>query len=181
MDLQNFDLCWLRTPAASEIYYSVNNYRISANALHFDYAGYTPLCFYDWLHESTPASLTRNRRGIERFLEMLGPTTAVARAYAKRVALDIDWHEPSATISQLAWITQTPQAFDFESSHWPRQFHHTGPFHDGAGRIAVNFPWQRLTGEPLIYASMGTLQNGLESVFRAIAEAATRHRNLQLV
>jgi hypothetical protein len=30
MDLQNFDLCWLRTPAASEIYYSVNNYGISA-------------------------------------------------------------------------------------------------------------------------------------------------------
>jgi zeaxanthin glucosyltransferase len=152
-----------------------------ANALHFDYSGYTPLCFYDWLHESTPASLTRNRRGIERFLEMLGPTTAVARAYAKRVALDIDWHEPSATISQLAWVTQTPQAFDFESSHWPRQFHHTGPFHDGAGRIAVDFPWQRLTGEPLIYASMGTLQNGLESVYCAIAEAATQHRNSQLV
>ena len=28
---------------------------------------------------------------------------------------------------------------------------------------------------------MGTLQNGLESVFRAIAEAAVPHRNVQLV
>jgi MGT family glycosyltransferase len=152
-----------------------------ANALHFDYSGYTPLCFYDWRHESTPASLTRNRKGIERFLEMLGPTIAVGRAYAKRAGLDVDWDNPSATISQLAWITQTPQTFDFESSHWPPQFHHTGPFHDGAGRVDVDFPWQRLTGEPLIYASMGTLQNGLESVFRAIAEAATPHRNVQLV
>jgi len=43
------------------------------------------------------------------------------------------------------------------------------------------FSWQRLTGEPLIYASMGTLQNGLESVFRAIAAAAAPHRNVQLV
>ena len=34
-----------------------------ANALHFDYSGYTPLCFYDWLHESTPAGLARNRKG----------------------------------------------------------------------------------------------------------------------
>jgi zeaxanthin glucosyltransferase len=152
-----------------------------ANALHFDYSGYTPLCFYDWLHESTPAGLARNRKGIERFLEMLGPNIAVGRAYAKRAGLDIDWDKPSATISPLAWITQTPQTFDFESSHWPPQFHHTGPFHDGAGRVDVDFPWQRLTGEPLIYASMGTLQNGLESVFRAIAEAATPHRNLQLV
>src|ERR1700730_3697103 len=83
--------------------------------------------------------------------------------------------------SVSAWMTQCPREFDFESSHWPPQFHHTGPFHDGAGRVEVDFPWQRLTGEPLIYASMGTLQNGLENVFRAIAEAAASHRNGQLV
>jgi zeaxanthin glucosyltransferase len=33
----------------------------------------------------------------------------------------------------------------------------------------------------LIYASMGTLQNGLENVFRAIAEAVTLRRDVQLV
>jgi MGT family glycosyltransferase len=152
-----------------------------ANALHFDYSGYTPLCFYDWPHENTPAALARNQKGVESFLEMLAPTIAIGRAYAKRVGLDVDWDNPSATISKLAWITQTPRAFDFESSHWPPQFHHTGPFHDGAGRIDVDFPWQRLTGERLIYASMGTLQNGLENVFRAIAEAVTLHRDVQLV
>jgi zeaxanthin glucosyltransferase len=152
-----------------------------ANALHFDYSGYTPLCFYDWPHETTPAALARNRKGVESFLEMLAPTIAIGRAYAKRVGLDVDWDNPSATISKLAWITQAPRAFDFESSHRPPQFHHTGPFHDGAGRIDVDFPWQRLTGEPLIYASMGTLQNGLENVFRAIAEAVTLHRDVQLV
>jgi zeaxanthin glucosyltransferase len=152
-----------------------------ANALHFDYSGYTPLCFYDWPHETTPAALARNRKGVESFLEMLAPTIAIGRAYAKRVGLDVDWDNPSATISKLAWITQAPRAFDFESSHRPPQFHHSGPFHDGAGRIDVDFPWQRLTGEPLIYASMGTLQNGLENVFRAIAEAVTLHRDVQLV
>ena len=110
-----------------------------------------------------------------------GATTAVGKAYAKRVGLDVDWDNPSATISKLAWITQCPWEFDFESSHWPPQFHHTGPFHDGAGRTDVDFPWERLTGEPLIYASMGTLQNGLENVFRAIAEAVSLHRDVQLV
>jgi hypothetical protein len=29
---------------------------------------------------------------------------------------------------------------------------------------ASDFLWDRLTGEPLVYASMGTLRNGLESV-----------------
>jgi MGT family glycosyltransferase len=35
----------------------------------------------------------------------------------------------------------------------------------------VPFPWEKLDGRPLIYASLGTLQNGLEFVFTCIAEA----------
>ena len=152
-----------------------------ANALHFDYSGYTPLCFYDWSHETNPTALARNRKGVESFHETLAPTIAVARKYAKRVGLDVDWDNPSATISKLAWITQCPREFDFESSHWPPQFHHTGPFHDGAGRIEVDFPWERLTGEPLIYASMGTLMNGLADVFRTITAGTGERKGLQLV
>jgi MGT family glycosyltransferase len=152
-----------------------------ANALHFDYSGYTPLCFYDWPHETTPTALARNRKGVECFLERLAPTIAVARTYAKRVGLDVDWDNPSATISKLAWITQCPREFDFESSHWPPRFHHTGPFHDGAGRIEVDFPWERLTGEPLIYASMGTLMNGLADVFRTITAGTAKRKGFQLV
>ena len=59
-------------------------------------------------------------------------------------------------------------------------FHRTGPFHDGAGREPVAFPWERLTGEPLIYASMGTLQNGQADTFRAIL-AATERPGYQVV
>src|SRR2546430_17532458 len=62
-----------------------------ANALHFDYSGYSPLCFYDWPHQINSAAVTRNQKGVERFLEMLAPTTAVARTYAQRVGLDVDW------------------------------------------------------------------------------------------
>jgi MGT family glycosyltransferase len=35
----------------------------------------------------------------------------------------------------------------------------------------VAFPWEKLDGRPLIYASMGTLQNRLAQVFGTIAEA----------
>jgi zeaxanthin glucosyltransferase len=152
-----------------------------SNALHFDYSGYTPLCVYDWPHESTPEALARNRKGVARFRKMLGQTHAGARAYAKRVGLKIDWRNPYATISELAWLTQTPNEFDFRSSHWPSQFHHTGPFHHSIERRNIDFPWERLTGEPLIYASMGTLQNGLPHIFRAIAAAAGAQKDVQLV
>jgi zeaxanthin glucosyltransferase len=35
-----------------------------SNALHFDYSGCTPLCRYEWPHETTPAALARNRKGL---------------------------------------------------------------------------------------------------------------------
>jgi zeaxanthin glucosyltransferase len=70
------------------------SYAHVANALHFDYSGYTPFCCYDWPHETTPAALARNQKGVERFQQTLAPTIAVGRAYAKRVGLDVDWGQP---------------------------------------------------------------------------------------
>jgi zeaxanthin glucosyltransferase len=152
-----------------------------SNALHLDYSGNTPLCTFDWPHETTPEALARNQAGVLGFMQVLGPVTSVAYAYAAQVGLNIDWTDPLATMSELAWLTQTPKEFDFESPHWPSHLHHTGPFHDGLGRIESDFPWDRLTGEPLVYASMGTLQNGLEAVFSAIAQAVTPRPGMQLV
>jgi MGT family glycosyltransferase len=152
-----------------------------SNALHFDYSGYTPLCFYDWPHERTPAALARNRKGVANIARMLKQANPAVRAYAEQAGLNVDWGDPGSTLSPLTSITQVPRAFDFESSHWPSQFRHTGPFHDGEGREKVDFPWERLTGEPLIYASMGTIMNGRPQVFRTIAAASAKHKDLQLV
>jgi zeaxanthin glucosyltransferase len=121
-----------------------------SNALHFDYSGYTPLPVYDWPHETSAEALERNRKGVANFLNIVKRANGGAKAYAERVGLKIDWDNPQGTIAKLAWLTQTPKEFDFESSHWPSQLHHTGPFHDGIGRINFEFPWERLTGEPPI-------------------------------
>ena len=152
-----------------------------SNALHFDFSGYTPLSFYDWPHQTTPSALARNREGVAKFAKILENANAGIRAYAEKARLKIDWEDLGSTLSPLASITQTPRAFDFESCHWPPQFHHAGPFHDSKGREKVDFPWERLTGQPLIYASMGTLLNGRLDVFRTIVAALTKHKDLQLV
>jgi zeaxanthin glucosyltransferase len=152
-----------------------------SNALHFDFAGYTPLCLYDWPHQTTPSALARNREGVAKFAKILGNANTGIRAYAKSAGLEIDWESLDSTLSPLASITQTPSDFDFESAHWPLQFHHTGPFHDGKGRQKVEFPWERLTGEPLIYASMGTRMNGRSDVFRTIVAGIAKQKDLQLV
>jgi zeaxanthin glucosyltransferase len=150
-------------------------------AMHHDYTGYTPLCHYGWPHQTTPAALARNREGVAKFVKVLESGNAGVRAYAESVGLKIDWEDLGSTLSPLASITQVPRAFDFENSHWPSQFHHTGPFHDGKGREKVDFPWERLTGEPLIYASMGTVMNGRVDVFRTIVAALANRKDLQLV
>ena len=152
-----------------------------SNAVHHDFSGYTPLCVYGWPHETTPAALARNREGVAKWANLLESVNEGIKAHARSVGLKIDWNNLDSTLSPLASITQVPRAFDFESSHWPSQLHHTGPFHNGKGRENVDFPWERLTGEPLVYASMGTILNGQVDVFRTIVAAVAKNKNLQLV
>src|SRR5262249_50230458 len=75
----------------------------------------------------------------------------------------------NALCSRLAQVTQLPAAPELPGRRLPTQFHHTGPWTDPAGRAPVDFPWSRLTpGRSLVYASMGTLQNGVLRTFQMI-------------
>jgi MGT family glycosyltransferase len=150
-----------------------------ATALYLDYFGYTPLCCYDWPHETTPEALRRNQEGIAKFARLV--YNQGTKTYAKEAGLKGDLDHPSWIFSKLAYITQIPKEFDFENPLLPPQFYYTGPFHDGKGRPEVDFPWDRLTGEPLIYASMGTIMNGRADVFRTIIAGAAKHKGTQLV
>ncbi|MGQ9864799.1 MAG: glycosyltransferase [Pseudanabaenaceae cyanobacterium] len=68
-------------------------------------------------------------------------------------------------------LCQEPPALEFPRSHWPPHFCFTGPYHQPGDRPTIPFPWEQLDGRPLVYASLGTLQNRLGSVFAQIAEA----------
>jgi zeaxanthin glucosyltransferase len=150
-------------------------------ALHLDFSGSTPAALFNWRHETTPEARVRNTAGVQQIGEALMPVLAEAMPYADKAGLRINWQEPGSTLSKLAVITQAPKEFDFPGVPWPTQFHYAGPFHDGEGREAVAFPWERLDGKPLVYASLGTLVNGLEHVYRAILEAAAKLPEVQLV
>jgi zeaxanthin glucosyltransferase len=140
-------------------------------ALHQDFIGVTPFWAYDWSYETGPEAQARNLKGLFDLAPLVAPCEAVTREYVQRVGLRVNVDDPYFAFSRLAQITQTPRVFDFPGDHWPAHFHYTGPLHDGHGRVPVAFPWERLTGEPLIYASMGTLNNGSESAHRAIIDA----------
>jgi zeaxanthin glucosyltransferase len=74
--------------------------------------------------------------------------------------------------SGLAQIAQLPAALELPGRRLPAGFHHTGPWTDAEGRAPVDFPWERIDpSRPLVYASMGTLQNRVLRTFRMISEA----------
>src|SRR5215469_11641812 len=152
-----------------------------SSALHVDYAGRTPICFMDWQNETGVDAMARNMEGIRRSRKLLEPVTAIAQSYASEVGLPVDWNNPHSTLSPLAWVTQCPREFDFGCAPDFPQFQYAGPFHDGRGRMDFDFPWQQLRGEPIVYASMGTLQNGLVDIFRSIMQAAIGLKELQFV
>jgi zeaxanthin glucosyltransferase len=151
------------------------------NVLHLDFSGATPPSVFSSPLDSSPEGLNRNAENLDKLGAILGPLAEIARSYAKRVGLNIDWNDPAATVSKLAVITQTPREFDFPGIPWPAQFHYAGPFHDDEGREPVPFPWEQLTGKPLIYASLGTLVNSLEDVYKHILEAVEPLQDVQVV
>jgi zeaxanthin glucosyltransferase len=73
--------------------------------------------------------------------------------------------------SRLLQIGQQPKEFDFPRLHKMKYFRYTGPFINPITRQKISFPYELLSGEPIIYASLGTVQNRLEWLFKVIAEA----------
>jgi zeaxanthin glucosyltransferase len=151
------------------------------NGVHSDFTGSAPLFIFDWPYDPSPQGLERNRAGLMQLKEFAAPLRATAVSYAEKVGLQIDWTNPSATLSKLAVISQMPEEFDFPNPNRLPQFRYAGPFHDNEGREPVPFAWEKLTGKPLIYASLGTLVNRLEHIYRTILQAVEKFPDVQMV
>lgn len=113
---------------------------------------------------------SRNKLGY-KLLDRIGkPITEVIDGYRRDHNLPT-YSDPNKRYSSLAQISQQPAELEFPRQNLPQCFHFTGPYHSSVGRDSADFPFEKLTGQTLIYASMGTLQNRLLGVFHSIAEA----------
>lgn len=84
--------------------------------------------------------------------------------------------------SRLAQISQQPPEFEYPRQTLPKWFHFTGPFAaapEAAPRPRRDFPWNRLDGRPLIYASLGTVVAGKALLEKIVA--AVQSLDVQLV
>jgi UDP:flavonoid glycosyltransferase YjiC (YdhE family) len=139
---------------------------------------YPPFCFgwgagLDW------GSRLRNRFGIKLLTRVAAPVFAVINTQRREWGLKPQTAS-GGFLSPLLRVTQLPSILEFNVGDPPPLVHYTGPFVDQQQRPEIEFPWERLDGRPLVYASLGTMQNGSEVIFRIIA-AACDGLNVQLV
>lgn len=137
-----------------------------------------PPPFTPWLYRRGLLARLRNLLGYRANDLLLSPVAGVLNKYRRRAGL-APYRSAAESYSTLAQISQQPEAFDFPRRELPPHFHYCGPLRRQA-RHSIPFPWDRLDGRPLIYASLGTLQKGKARVFHAFAEAC-RELDVQLV
>lgn len=123
-----------------------------------------------WNYDPTWRGILRNRVGYA-LLDLIGkPLEKVINDYRQQWNLS-PYHNPNQNYSLLAQLSQQPAEFEFPRKELPSCFHFTGSYTNPASREPAPFPYEKLTGQPLIYASMGTIQNRLLWIFQMIAEA----------
>ena len=130
-----------------------------------------PPFWLGWAAGQDRLSRLRNRLTMHLLLRVAAPI--FREVNQRRIAWGLKpYRRPEEGLSPLAQITQPPEVLEFDIlGERPAGLHYTGPFVDAQRRPAVDFPWERLDGRPLIYASLGTLQNGSEVIFRTITDA----------
>ena len=139
------------------------------NALLLNAEPGVPPPFTAWSCDGGVWPRLRNRLGYGLSRRTLKPIEKTVGAYRKTWRL-APLRRPEDSYSPLAQISQQPAAFDFPRRELPTSFHYAGPLR-GRSPLAVEFPWHRLDGRPLVYASLGTLQNRRAGLFRVFAEA----------
>jgi UDP:flavonoid glycosyltransferase YjiC (YdhE family) len=122
-----------------------------------------------WQYNPAWWAKLRNRIAYSLLNLMAQPVLQVVSRYRQMWNLPA-YKQPNDIFSKLAIITRHIPEFEFPRQ-LPPHFHFTGSFHQSLARQPVAFPFEQLNAKPLIYASMGTIQNRFNFVFQTIAEA----------
>jgi zeaxanthin glucosyltransferase len=140
-----------------------------ANALALNRDPGCPPAVLPWRYRPGPLGRLRNAAGNWFLYRVTAPVRDAINAH--RVRHGLPPRASEQTPAFLAEIAQQPAFFDFPRSRPEPRLHFTGPWHAAGGGGDLPFPWKKLNGRPLVYASLGTLQNRVTETFATIAEA----------
>jgi MGT family glycosyltransferase len=138
-----------------------------------------PPFFFGWPARYDLIGRLRNEFGMRLLSAIASPIYRTVNQRRNAWGLK-EFKRREEALSQIVQIAQLPRALEFEGCPQPADLHYTGHFRFDRKRPAVDFPWERLDGRPLVYASLGTLQNGSREAFRIIATGCA-NLDVQLV
>ncbi len=139
-----------------------------ANALLVNREPGVPPPFTAWPYATTEWAIRRNRGGYRVADWLMAPVRAVIRHHARGWALGpLDAVEDC--LSPTLQLSQTTEGFDWPRRDAPPALAHVGPL-----RGPERGTWPDGCGRPHVFCSLGTLQGGRFSIFRAVAEACLR-------
>ena len=148
------------------------------NALPLHSEPDVPLDFLPWQYHDAWWARVRNRLGYAVRDFMIRPLHRVLNGYRRSSGLR-PYRSPDDSFSPFAQITQLVREFDFPRKRLADCFHYVGPYRREPER-EVSFPFERLDGRPIIYASLGTVFGSRTEIWSAIVDGC-RGLDAQLV
>ena len=131
-----------------------------------------PPSLTSWDYDPSAKGQLRNQIGTN-LLKLAGvPVQLIVNQYREKWGLRTLSNNDQVDLwSKRAIISQQPPSFEFPRQQLPDYVHFVGPLVNDLARAEIPFPWEKLSDCPLIYASLGTVQNRLLKVFIQIAYA----------
>lgn len=146
---------------------------VACNALPLHRESAVPLCMRHWAYNAALWARIRNR--LDGAWTLLWGWRMSVFYLQHRRALGL----PPPRLSDIndlrpsrVQVAQLPAFLDFPRRRLPRHFHYTGPWVEAEMGRSLEFPWDQLGQQPLIYASLGTLQNRVQRLYEVITTAS---------
>jgi zeaxanthin glucosyltransferase len=128
-----------------------------------------PPPFVGWPYTPSLFGRIRNAAGYAVSNRFIAPIQKALNSYREKWKLPA-LKTPDDSFSRIAQLAQMPREFDFPRERLPKNFQYLGPWFDNHSAL-IPFPYEKLDGRPLIYGSIGTLQEEQSDMFRVMAEA----------
>ena len=154
-------------------------FAVVCNAMALNMESAVPPAVMSWRPGSGWLARSRNRMGNVMFGLAAKPVFDEVNTFRRRHGL-AQLRPTDQVHGELIQVAQQPAFLDFPREQLPAHFHYTGPWHDSERDGERAFPWEKLDGRPLLYASLGTLQNRLRHLFATIISACSE-LDVQLV
>jgi zeaxanthin glucosyltransferase len=142
------------------------------NSLPLNEADDIPPGFSPWPYSTNVLAVMRNRLGYAVRNFVVGRVNSALNVHRRKASLK-PYRRPDDSFSTRAQITQLVREFDFPRRAPVPALHYVGPF-QREPLFPVEFPYDRLDGRPIIYASLGTSfgtrSRELETVAAACSE-----------